>query len=166
MNEEYEKKLESVIKQIFEELKGKEIYLAGSAALYLQGIRYEKLSHDVDFCLLSDTETSKNYARYFSHCLKSTKLFVDVLVRSHEFHQSRNIEILKIDFRSLSNIPIASVKDCLNCKYEFMTSDVLNIEKRRKHFSQFKYLLETDQLPSDIKDKFLKDFKSLEQTLL
>lgn len=136
----YEDRLAAAIKKISEELSDKEIYLAGSAALYLQGIRYAKLPHDVDFCVISETETSKDYARYFSHCLKVSKLFIDIIARTKEF-MDKNMVTTTIDFKGLS-VPIVDVESCLNCKYEMMLR--LPEDRTRKHFKQFKYLLETD----------------------
>lgn len=134
--EDFDNSLKQLIPKVFDYFSDKEIYLVGSASLYLQGISIENHPHDVDFIIVSKEEDTKKYKRFFSLFFKETKLFIDIIVNKDNNIKEKCTEV------TWNSIKVKLMKPEFVLKYKEEYLNTCKSENKEKHKKQLKYILE------------------------
>ena len=135
--ENFDNSLKQLIPKVFDYFSDKEIYLIGSAALYLQGISIENRPHDIDFIIVSKEEDTRKYKRFFSLFFKETRLFIDIIVNKDDNVKEKCTEI------TWNGIKVKLMKPEFVLEYkEAYLNTCKSEENKEKHKRQLEYILE------------------------
>ena len=139
--ENFDNSLKQLIPKVFDYFSDKEIYLAGSAALYIQGISIENRPHDIDFIIVSKEDDTRKYKRFFSLFFKETRLFIDIIVNKDDNIKEKCTEI------TWNGIKVKLMKPEFVLKYKEAYSNTCKSEENKeKHKRQLEYILEHNNM--------------------